>query len=68
MTESHKNFDTVYPLQESALTGDPIVLLGDFNTYVGNDIDTWRAVIARTGFPERGQEAQSHRSNLESSR
>lgn len=36
----------------SALTGDPIVILGDFNTHVDIDSDTWRGVIGRNNLPD----------------
>ncbi|KAK3518103.1 hypothetical protein QTP70_033328 [Hemibagrus guttatus] len=41
--------ETLQGVLEGALTGDCIVLLGDFNAHVGNDSDTWRGVIGRNG-------------------
>lgn len=37
---------------DSALTGDPIVLLGVSNAHVGNDSDIRKDVIGRNGIPE----------------
>ncbi|KAK3549912.1 hypothetical protein QTP86_015528 [Hemibagrus guttatus] len=44
--------ETLRGVLEGAPTGDAIVLLGDFNTHVGNDSDTWRGVIGRNGPPD----------------
>ncbi|KAK3513701.1 hypothetical protein QTP70_028906 [Hemibagrus guttatus] len=44
--------ETLRGVLEGAPTGDPIVLLGDFNAHVGNDSDTWRGVIGRNGPPD----------------
>ncbi|KAK3508104.1 hypothetical protein QTP70_014279 [Hemibagrus guttatus] len=44
--------ETLRGVLEGALTGDSIVLLGDFNAHVGNDSDTWRGVIGRNGPPD----------------
>ncbi|KAK3570524.1 hypothetical protein QTP86_022063, partial [Hemibagrus guttatus] len=44
--------ETLRGVLEGAPTGDSIVLLGDFNTHVGNDRDTWRGVIGRNGPPD----------------
>ncbi|KAK3526805.1 hypothetical protein QTP70_033550 [Hemibagrus guttatus] len=44
--------ETLQGVLEGAPTGDSIVLLGDFNTHVGNDSDTWRGLIGRNGPPD----------------
>ncbi|KAK3521202.1 hypothetical protein QTP70_000769, partial [Hemibagrus guttatus] len=44
--------ETLRGVLEGALTGDSIVLMGDFNAHVGNDSDTWRGVIGRNGPPD----------------
>ncbi|KAK3517140.1 hypothetical protein QTP86_003932 [Hemibagrus guttatus] len=44
--------ETLRGVLEGAPTGDSIVLLGDFNTHVGNNSDTWRGVIGRNGPPD----------------
>ncbi|KAK3515863.1 hypothetical protein QTP70_034754 [Hemibagrus guttatus] len=49
----YPNFlETLRGVLEGAPTGDSIVFLGDFNTHVGNDSDTWRGVIGRNGPPD----------------
>ncbi|KAK3514153.1 hypothetical protein QTP70_005085 [Hemibagrus guttatus] len=44
--------ETLRGVLEGAPTGDSIVLLGDFNTHVVNDSDTWRGIIGRNGPPD----------------
>ncbi|KAK3543988.1 hypothetical protein QTP70_032751, partial [Hemibagrus guttatus] len=44
--------ETLRGVLEGAPTGDSILLLGDFNSHVGNDSDTWRGVIGRNGPPD----------------
>ncbi|KAK3543121.1 hypothetical protein QTP70_011658 [Hemibagrus guttatus] len=44
--------ETLRGVLEAAPTGDSIVLLGDFNTHVGNDSDTWRGMIGRNSPPD----------------
>ncbi|KAK3553407.1 hypothetical protein QTP70_003571 [Hemibagrus guttatus] len=44
--------ETLRGVLEGAPTGDSIVLLGDFNAYVGNNSDNWRGVIGRNGPPD----------------
>ena len=43
--------DSLEGVLESASFGDSLVLLGDFNTHIGNDSETWRGVIGRNGPP-----------------
>ncbi|KAK3514943.1 hypothetical protein QTP86_005100 [Hemibagrus guttatus] len=49
--------ETLRGVLEGALTGDAIVLLGDFNAHVGNGSDTWRGVIGRNGPPDLNSSA-----------
>ncbi|KAK3550921.1 hypothetical protein QTP70_008731 [Hemibagrus guttatus] len=44
--------ETLRGVLEGAPTGDSIVLLGDFNSHVGNDSDIWRGMIGRNGPPD----------------
>ncbi|KAK3548730.1 hypothetical protein QTP70_018466 [Hemibagrus guttatus] len=49
----HPTFlETLPGVLEGALTGDSIVLLGDFTAHMSNDSDTWRGVIGRNGPPD----------------
>ncbi|KAK3519762.1 hypothetical protein QTP70_003903 [Hemibagrus guttatus] len=44
--------ETLQGVLEGAPTGDSIVLLGEFNTHVGNNSDTWRGVIGSNSPPD----------------
>ena len=44
--------ETLNGVLYGAPVGDSIVLLGDFNVYVGNDGGTWSGVIGRNGLPD----------------
>ena len=37
---------------KSAAPGDSLILLGDFNAYVGSDSKTWRGVVGKDGPPD----------------
>ncbi|KAI3374951.1 hypothetical protein L3Q82_021476 [Scortum barcoo] len=51
-TECPAFLDSLGGVLDSALTGDSIVLLGDFQGHVGNDSNTWRGVTGRNSLPD----------------
>ena len=44
--------ETLNGVLHGAPVGESVVLMGDFNTHVGNDGDTWRGLVGRNGLPD----------------
>lgn len=45
--------ESLRQMLECATLGDSVILLGDFNARMGNDIMTWKGVTGRNGLPDQ---------------